>query len=148
MYKMPTNLMILNKILIFCESMIEEDFNGEFFSDKLTYDLDFVNIKLNNFWDEFLRFMDIYERDNFLKTYSFTLKRFKNLLERLIDMKSNPNKIKADTPGIKDILLNINDKLDQIKKHKIRLKLNQSGEQLINEEEYSMLLEMNDDDRS
>lgn len=147
MYKMPTNLIFINKIMIFCESMLEEDINGEFFSEKLMFDLEFINRKLLDFWEEYLKYVDFYERDNFLKTYSFSLRRFKNILEKVVKNMPLYNGLKIDDNSINNILSAIIENIQQIKTHKNKIKIAGTEQQIINEEEYSLLFQNLDEDK-
>jgi len=145
MYKMPTNLMFINKIMIFCENMLDEDIDGECFSEKLMFDLEFINQKLLDFWEEYLKYVDIYERDNFLKTYSFSLRRFKNILEKVVRNMPLHNGLSIDDNSINKILFNIIENIQQIKSHKNKIKIAGSEQQIINEEEYSLLFQKDDE---
>ncbi|MCK4797450.1 MAG: hypothetical protein KAT05_08720 [Spirochaetes bacterium] len=141
MYKMPANLMMINKIIIFSDSMIEEDINEEFFSEKLIFDIEFINKRLSDFWDEYLKFIDIYERDNFIKSYSSVLKRFYKLLHKIKEFIPLTNNFYIDERMTNGIIENIRNRINLIKDHRDRLKLVNTEKQIINEEEYSMLFE-------
>lgn len=147
MYKMTANLMMINKIMIFCENMLDEDINGECFSEKLMYDLEFINQKLLEFWEEYIKYVDIYERDNFLKTYSFSLRRFKNILEKVVKNMPLSNGLKIDEKIINSILYAIIKNIKEIKNHKNKIKIAGTEQQIINEEEYSILFQNMDDDK-
>ena len=141
MYKMPANLMMINKIIIFSDSMIEEDINEEFFSEKLIFDIEFINKRISDFWDEYLKFIDIYKRDNFIKSYSSVLKRFYKLLHKIKEFIPLTNNFYIDERMTNGIIENISNRIILIKDFRDRLKLVNTEKQIINEEEYSMLFE-------
>ena len=141
MHKMITNLMMVNKIIIFCDSMIDDDINGEYFSDKLNFDINFINSLIANFWDKYLKFIDIKQKNNFLEIYFFVLKRFYKLLYRIKKNRTSYEDYNVSELVINDILESINNKIKLIKEQDSRAKLSNTEKQCINEEEYSLLFE-------
>jgi hypothetical protein len=146
MNKMSNNLMLINKIILFNKSMLDEDIDPEFFIDKINFDLRFINSNLDNIWIEYLKFKDIYSKDDLLKTYSFTLKRFYNLLDKIIKDVEIIKNFKLENSMIVAFINNIKNKMELISEHNSRATLLENKEQCINEEEYMLLF--NDDDQS
>ncbi len=146
MNKMSNNLMLINKLILFNKSMLDEDVDALYFVDKLSFDLRFINSSLDNIWIEYLKFKDIYSKDDLIKTYSFTLKRFYNLLDKIV---KNPEIIKSyrlDNSIISSFISNLKNKMELIQEHNSRATLLDNQEQCINEEEYMLLLSGNEDD--
>lgn len=138
--------MLVNKLIIFLENMLDEDINYDYFQSKLTFDLNFINTCMDDFWLEYLKFYDLYRKDNFVKTYTFLLKRFNKLLTIIIKNKTIITNFKLDTTMLDVFIDNVRNKLETVSDHNIRLKLAKTEGQCINEEEYMLLLnDLNED---
>ena len=146
MKKIISNLMMLNKIIIFIDSMIEDTIDGEFFYEKVNYDITFTNYLINHFWDAILRQVNTEEKDNFLRTYFFILKRFYKLLYKINNDIEKYKEYKIDKIELNDILENCNKKIKLIKEQDSRMKLSNTEKQFINQEEYSLLFQKFEED--
>jgi hypothetical protein len=141
MHNMINNLMTLNKVIIFVENMIDDDINPEFFSLKINSDLDFVNSRVNDFWDEYLKDTEAYKKENFIKTYTFVLKRFYTLMKKFEKNMIFPGSYKIDETLVDFYLNNIQEKLGMLNNYNTRSRIVNTKKQCINEEEYSILFE-------
>jgi|GEM_PF-1664192 len=145
MSKMSSNLMLINKIIIFDKSILDEDIDYRYFTEKVIFDINFINKCLEEFWNEYLKFSDIYKKDDFIKSYSFTLKRYYKYLLKILDSTAGIKNLNIEVESVKVYLNNIKEKIDFISDHKSRSEMFGSTEQFINEEEYHLLLD-NDDE--
>ena len=141
MDKMETNLMMISKILLFSNNLLEEDIDYKYFSDLFSYNINFINNRLNDFWDEYIKFIKIHETNNFIKTYYFILKRFNKFLLKLKESILKSDDFHIDEVEINSILNSIKNRINLIKEHNYRLRSIDSEKQFINEEEYSILFQ-------
>lgn len=138
MKKLISDLMIINKIIIFIENLIDEDIDISLFSVKIIQDIEFINSSCNAIFDEYVGNNKLYESDNFMKLYFQTLKRFHRLLLKVI------KDIHCFNNHTKGIIESINTKVEiqiqRIKDFDYRKDIIKVDKQLINEEEYNLLL--------
>jgi len=135
MDKLIPNLIIINKMIIFCENILDEDINVSYFIDKLNYDTKFIDNFCEYIFDEYIKNTKEASNDHFLKVYYSTLKRFYRFVIKLI-------KLEINTKNNKDKLFSSlkEDRIHSLKDFQYRQSLKNNDKQGINEEEYSILL--------
>ena len=145
MLKIINNLISINKLVLFQNNLIDEDIDIDLFSSQIKFNLNFTILMLDSFWDEYTKFVDVYEKENFVKTYYFTLKRLHKFLYKLKDNNSFLNKAKLEESEVKEIIIKIQNRINLIRENKFNIKYADTKKQCINEEEYFILFNKNDD---
>jgi len=140
MLKIVNNLMMINKIIIFCENMLEEDIDSSQFSEKLYNDINFINYKIIYLFEEYTKNILEFKRENIQKIYYSTMKRFLKLINKTIggNWEISKSSLEAIRKNIEEIIISIKNLND-------RIVLSNTEKQCINEEEYAMLLKEIDD---
>ncbi len=138
--KLNNNLLLINKMILFYNNLLEEDIDLELFLTQVDYNNMCINNLLDEIWDEILKKIDEHQNDNITKTYYFTLKRFHKLLFDYKPKMKELNKNKL-LDNLNNILNEIQKKINLIRENKFQIKSGQFSKQFINEEEYSLLLE-------
>jgi hypothetical protein len=140
------NLILVNKIILFTDNVLNENSDIIFFHDYIASANSFIHISLVKLWNEYLKNIEDLEKENFLKSYFFTLKRFQKYLHKVKN--SIDSNVKFKIFSIEEIekMITINqEKISLIRANNYRIKSNDNKEQYINAEEYSFLLEKEDD---
>ena len=145
MLKIINDLMCINKLVLFQNSFIEDDIDIDFFASQIKYNLNFTILMLDKLWDEYTKFVDVYEKENFVKTYYFTIKRLHKYLYKLKSNNSFLNKSNLEETEIKEIIEKIQSRINLIRENKFNIKYADTKKQCINEEEYSILFEKDTD---
>ena len=138
------NLMMVNKIIIFFENMINEEVDFEFFTDKIIFDINFIDTSLNKLFDRFIKEVSYYSNDNIIKIYfSWIKKLYRGLgdISRKREIISNQKLHNS----LFDIKVNLEKRLDNIRNFNVRTSIKQFDKQCINEDEYNMLLQSFDE---
>lgn len=138
--KLNNNLLLINKMILFYNNLIEEDIDLDLYINQLDYNMLCINNLLDELWDELLKKIDENKDENIIKTYYFVLKRFHKLLFNLKSKTYDFNNNKL-LENITNILEEIQKKIYLIRDNKFQIKSGQFSKQFINEEEYSLLLE-------
>lgn len=143
--RINNDLMVLNKYLIFFESIVDEDIDYELFATKIFSDVTFINGSINFLFEELIRNIKYFEDENILKIYYSSLKRFQRIIIKLLQNYELLNSIQRDIKFIKEIKVTLEKKIDNIKNfHERKIRVSKER-QCINEEEYSLLLESIDE---
>ena len=138
------NLMMVNKIIIFFENMINEEVDFEFFTDKIIFDINFIDTSLNKLFDRFIKEVSYYSNDNIIKIYFSCIKKFYRLLGDISKKKEIISNQKLHN-SLFDIKVNLEKRLDNIRNFNVRTSIKQFDKQCINEDEYNMLLQSFDE---
>ncbi len=141
MKKLVSDLMIVNKIVIFLENLIDEDADIELFSSKIVYDVDFVTSLCGAVFDEYILNARLYNNENILKLYFSSLKRIHKLILKL------KKRFSIFDKKSKEFLDSLNEtiegKINRIKDIDYRENIVKYDKQTLNEEEYHLLLGTN-----
>lgn len=135
------NLIMLDKIILFCDTLFEEDVNEEYFADKFKYDIEFIHSFFIEYSDEYTRLKDKTEKEQFIKSYFYSIKRFYKLLNKIKKDTAKAERYSMNQNVFNDIFENTKKRIDQIKNQDERFKMIDTEKQLINEEEYELLLQ-------
>lgn len=141
MKKLVSDLMIVNKIVIFLENLIDEDADIELFSSKIVYDVDFVTSLCDVVFDEYILNARLYNNENILKLYFSSLKRIHKLILKL------KKRFSIFDKKSKEFLDSLNEtiegKINRMKDIDYRENIVKYDKQTLNEEEYHLLLGTN-----
>ncbi|HOV15264.1 MAG TPA: hypothetical protein PK771_13325 [Spirochaetota bacterium] len=140
MKKLVPDLMVVNKIIIFLENLCDEDVDLVIFSTKIIQDIEFIDSATENIFDEYISNIKLYNSDNLLKLYFSTIKRFHKLLIKVQKYTTFFNKHTKDLITTLDTKLE--DKIKKMKDYDYRSNILKIDKQLINEEEYNLLLKL------
>ncbi|HNZ27214.1 MAG TPA: hypothetical protein PK385_04725 [Spirochaetota bacterium] len=139
-YSLTINLMNVQKIIIFTETLLEEDIDYNLFSKKIINDIEFIDSSLNIIYGEFIKNVKYYSNDNLIKIYYSCIKRFYKMLGRVSKnedlLNSNLNFIHI----LKSVKRSLEKRLEYVRNFNYRIANKDSDKQCINEEEYSILL--------
>lgn len=141
MNKIINNLMVINKMIIFCENILKDDIDEAYFTDKLEYDINYINNLISALYQEYLKHILEYKEENILKTYSATLHRFNKFLKKIDGNDALIKRFSINLSIFNSIVRDVTARIELLKEHEERKKLAQSQGQYINEEEYNMLFE-------
>lgn len=139
MKKTMSNLMMISKLIIVTENLLEEDIDLDFFKDKIIYDIMFINNKLNELWISY-KYLEIEDlKNNFLKTNYYVLKRFYKILKKIKEIDMLYNMFIESNKDINLLSEEIYNKIYHSSMQNKRLKNQSSEKQFINEDEYTLL---------
>jgi hypothetical protein len=150
MFKNISNdLIVMNKLILFSNNILDEDIDINMFKNYLYETNDFICNTLNILWSDFLKNDELIEKENFIKSYYFVIKRFQKFLFRFNDLiNKNKNYALFENEEINNIINFNQEKINVIRDNKYNISSISSINQYINEEEYSKLLEKEDNEFS
>ncbi len=137
--KLTLDLMVINKIIIFSENLIEEDVDYSIFTTKIFNDIDFINNSLNLLFDEFVKNIKHYNNDNVFKIYYSCIKRFHRIISKIIKNRDLMVYSPRNIDFINNIKIDLEKKIEDVKNFNERKNLTVNEKQCINEEEYNIL---------
>ena len=143
--KITNDLMILNKYIIFVESILDEDIDYTIFATKIFYDITFINCSLNILFEEFTKNLNYFENENLVKIYYSSIKRFYKIVIKVLENHNLISSMQKDFSIIKDIKIFLENRIENIKNFNNRKNIVSKEKECINEKEYSLLLESLDD---
>ena len=138
MKKLVSNLMAVNKLVIFLENLIDEDVDLDIFTTKIIQDIEFIKNTADNIFDEYISNVRLYDSENILKLYFSTLKRNHKLLMKIHKHHDLFNKHTKDL--LNTISQEIDGKIHRMKDFDYRANILKVDKQVLNEEEYNLLL--------
>jgi len=136
--KILNNLNALNKIILQNINIFDEDIDLNFFEKIIIDNVNFIFSSLNEIWLEFLRNYEVFEKENFIKSYYFAMKRFQKLLYKIVETNEKNNNFKKNIEEIKKNISFNMQRFVLIRENKFKPNLLEEN-QLINEEEYNIL---------
>lgn len=149
MFSVYANLMVINKTIIFLDNMIDEDINFNLFMDKIKFDINFLNDKFLELWNNDFKVVDNSsdnnENHNYVKTYYFILRKYFRLLNKIRDNQKIFNDMNFDISKFNFIYDNVYEKIYTLSQQNKRFKIRNTEKQFINEEEYNLLLKNNEE---
>lgn len=141
MKNLLSNLMLINKSIIFNDFYIDDNIDLNLFREKIESDVDFINDKLNEIFRAYNQAENRQKTENFNNLYLSSLNRFRTGLLKLKNYIIQKHYRNFNLAKFDKIVEALEERLNFIKGYNYRAHIANSEKQYINENEYSMLFQ-------